>query len=426
MMLSRLLGAPVRSVVLPMHVDRGRPVARLFSSITQRIQHAVREHLDAVVRRHNELVDTLGDETSAASLSQGELAAASKEIADLSKLVQSKARMDDLEREMDDLRQMADGSLSQGETDSNHSEQRELEQLAKEELELLRASYDALVDAVVDDMLPKDDTDRKGCVVEVRAGTGGEEACLFAKDLFAMYQRFCTYRGWVWEGIEQSASSMGDGYKVAIATVTPRKGASEGDAGAPYGVLKYESGVHRVQRVPATESGGRIHTSAASVTILPEADTQDIEIRDEDVRIDTYRSSGAGGQHVNTTNSAVRVTHIPTGTSVAIQDERSQHKNKAKALSVLRARIYDAEQQRLAMSKSHARKQQIGTGDRSARVRTYNIPQGRVTDHRASFSVHGDLTTSFLLDGPALEEIIEELRLQERKRSVEDTFFSKQ
>ncbi len=424
----------------------GREAARqgacLFStSAGDRIERAVREHLEGVVRRNDGLVEKLGGES--AGLSQEELAATSKEIAELSKLVQAKTKMDNLQREMEDLRQMMTMTMASGEgstppaqsspqntsssiastASTTASETEELAKLAAQEHEELRVEYDALVDAVVDDMLPRDEMDAKGCVVEVRAGTGGEEACLFARDLFQMYERFCAYRGWAWETVEQSASAMGDGYKVAIATVSARKGAGhDGPRSQPYGVLKYESGVHRVQRVPATESGGRIHTSAASVTILPEADTLDIDIREEDIRIDTYRSSGAGGQHVNTTNSAVRVTHVPTGTSVAIQDERSQHKNKAKALAVLRARIYDAEQQRLRSEQSHARKQQIGTGDRSQRVRTYNQPQSRVTDHRCARSVHGDLTATYLLDGPVLEDLVDELQLYDRRRAIEALF----
>ncbi len=398
------------------------------TSTSDRIERAVREHLEGVVRRNDGLVEKLGGESP--ELSQEELAAASKEIAELSKLVQAKSKMDELQREMEDLRQMMRMASDEGSAVSTPSttsspattasEAEELAKLAAQEYDELCVEYDALVDAVVDDMLPRDEMDAKGCVVEVRAGTGGEEACLFARDLFQMYERFSAYRGWVWETVEQSASAMGDGYKVAIATVAARKGAAGADPRLqPYGVLKYESGVHRVQRVPATESGGRIHTSAASVTILPEADTLDIDIRDEDIRIDTYRSSGAGGQHVNTTNSAVRVTHVPTGTSVAIQDERSQHKNKAKALAVLRARIYDAEQQRLRSEQSHARKLQIGTGDRSQRVRTYNQPQSRVTDHRCARSVHGDLTATYLLDGPVLENLIDELLLFDRRRGIE-------
>lgn len=373
-----------------------------------RIKNAVREHLEGLQSRHDALVAGLGDP----GLSQDQVSDTSKEIADLSKLIQAKASMDRISKEIIGLENMLNDSPASNKDKSD----RELEELAQDELQALRAEFDGLLDSVIDTMIPKDAFDHKGCVIEVRAGTGGEEACLFAKNLFMMYQRYCTFKGWEWDGIEQSVSDMG-GFKVAIATVSAPKYAQ--NIPSPYRILKYESGVHRVQRVPATESGGRIHTSAASVTILPEADPFDIDIKDEDIRIDTYRSSGAGGQHVNTTNSAVRVTHIPTGTSVAIQDERSQHKNKAKALSVLRARIFDAEQQKIATSQSNQRKQQIGSGDRSARVRTFNIPQGRVTDHRVSFSVHGDLQNSSLLSGESLDDIIRELQLADKKLAIE-------
>lgn len=375
-------------------------------SRSDRIETAVRMHLEGLQLRHDALVASLGDP----QVSQQEMTTLSKEIAALSSLVHAKESMDRISKEMVDLKHMLEGSSDGEECDGD------LEELAMEELESLKSEFAALLDTVIDTMIPKDTLDDKGCVVEVRAGTGGEEACLFAKNLFSMYERYCLFKGWEWDSIEQSVSEMG-GFKVAIATVSANK-YSQGDA-SPYGILKYESGVHRVQRVPATESGGRIHTSAASVTILPEADVLDIDIKDEDIRIDTYRSSGAGGQHVNTTDSAVRVTHIPTGTSVAIQDERSQHKNKAKALSVLRARILDAEQQKIAASQSQSRKQQIGSGDRSARVRTFNIPQGRVTDHRVSFSVHGDLQQPSLLSGDSLDEIIRELQLAEKKMAIE-------
>jgi len=376
---------------------------------TGSLEASVRAHLDGVLKHHNSLVEQLGHPNSN-DTSHEAMAAMSKEIAELSKLVQAKNNMDTLEQEMEDIQEM----LSPGSTSTD----KELEELAREELADLQQEYASLLDSVVDSMIPKDPLDAKGCVVEVRAGTGGEEACLFAKDLFSMYSKYCLYKGWSFDIVEQSNSDMG-GFKVAIATVSSPKFT---DSPPPYSLLKFESGVHRVQRVPATESGGRIHTSAASVTILPEADPLDIEIKDEDIRIDTYRSSGAGGQHVNTTNSAVRVTHIPTGTSVAIQDERSQHKNKAKALSVLRARIFDAECQKVAASQSHARKQQIGSGDRSARVRTYNIPQGRVTDHRVSYSVHGDLENPSLLPGESLDLIISELHSQDRSLAISQLF----
>ena len=375
------------------------------------LESAVQIHLDALQSHHDALVEKL----ARPHVPQEEMTAVTKEIAELSRVIQAKNEMDATRSEMSSVKELIEEDIEDW-TD----QQRELLDLAEEELQDLKNKYQSLLDSVVESLLPKDDVDSKGCVVEVRAGTGGEEACLFAKDLFSMYQRFCQFKGWTYDIVEQSQSELG-GYKVAIATVSCPKYSEQP---APYALLKFESGVHRVQRVPATESGGRIHTSAASVTILPEADPLDIDIKDEDIRIDTYRSSGAGGQHVNTTNSAVRVTHIPSGTSVAIQDERSQHKNKAKALSVLRARILDAENQKAAASKSDARRQQIGTGDRSARVRTYNIPQGRVTDHRISYSIHGDLDTPFLLAGESLEEMLEKLQSRAKSMAVQDMFLS--
>lgn len=391
----------------PLHAEYGRCCYSVDSG-NDRIECAVREHLERLKLRHDTLVAGLGDPR----VSQVDMAAMSKEISTLSGFVETKKSMDRISNEMMDLKQMI--TISPG--DDRGESDRELEELAREELESLKAQFSILLDAVLDTMIPKDTLNDRGCVVEVRAGTGGEEACLFAKNLFLMYERYCAFKGWEWDSVEQSVSDMG-GFKVAIATVTAPRYSRNVDM--PYTILKYESGVHRVQRVPATESGGRIHTSAASVTILPEADPLDIDIKDEDIRIDTYRSSGAGGQHVNTTDSAVRVTHIPSGTSVAIQDERSQHKNKAKALSVLRARILDAEQQKIAASQSQARKQQIGSGDRSARVRTFNIPQGRVTDHRVSFSVHGDLQHSSLLAGESLDSIIRKLQVEDKKLAIE-------
>lgn len=231
-------------------------------------------------------------------------------------------------------------------------------------------------------LLPKDEADQKGAILEIRAGTGGDEAALFAADLFQMYRNYTEEKGWKFEILSISETGI-DGYKEASASISG------------YGVferMKFESGVHRVQRIPATESNGRIHTSAATVAVLPEAEEIDVELRDEDLRIDTYRASGAGGQHVNTTDSAIRVTHIPSGIVVCQQDEKSQHKNKAKALKILRSRIYDARRSAEAQKRSSARKSMVGSGDRSERIRTYNYPQGRVTDHRIN-------VTSYNLDG---------------------------
>ena len=247
-------------------------------------------------------------------------------------------------------------------------------------------------------LLPKDEADSNDAILEVRAGTGGDEAALFAGDLFRMYQRYAELQGWKVEILSASEGEVG-GYKEVIASVSGEN---------VFAKLKFESGVHRVQRVPATESGGRIHTSAATVAVLPQAENVDIDVQESDLRIDTYRASGAGGQHVNTTDSAVRITHLPTGIVVAVQDERSQHKNKARAMQLLRARIYDEERERAASERTEARRLQVGSGDRSERIRTYNYPQGRVTDHRIGLTLY---KLEQILSGEALGEVIEPLTL---------------
>ncbi len=279
--------------------------------------------------------------------------------------------------------------------DMAHDPDEEVRAMARDEIGLLEERESGLSDELKRLLVPRDPNDERNVILEVRAGAGGEEAALFAADLFRMYARYAERHRWRIELLSSSESEAG-GFKEAIAEIR---------GGGAYSRLKYESGVHRVQRVPATEASGRIHTSTATVSVLPEADEVDIEIPEKDLRVDVYRSSGPGGQSVNTTDSAVRITHLPTGLMVAIQDEKSQHKNKAKALSVLRARLLEIEQQRQAEERGDARRSQVGSGERAEKIRTYNFPDDRVTDHRVGLTVHN---LPGLLEGD-LDRLVEPL-----------------
>ncbi|PSJ36180.1 peptide chain release factor 1 [Allosphingosinicella deserti] len=281
----------------------------------------------------------------------------------------------------------------------------EMREMAEEELAALERSLPEAERALAVKLLPRDAADERPAMLEIRAGTGGDEAALFAGDLFRMYQRYAESRNWRVETISASASDVG-GFKEVVASVTGQ---------GVFAKLKFESGVHRVQRVPATESGGRIHTSAATVAVLPEAEEVDVQIDDKDLRIDVYRSSGPGGQSVNTTDSAVRITHLPSGLVVIQQDEKSQHKNKAKALKVLRTRLYELERERLASERAGARKSMVGSGDRSERIRTYNFPQGRVTDHRINLTLH---RLPEILEGPGLDELVSALVAEDQAQRL--------
>ena len=281
------------------------------------------------------------------------------------------------------------------------SDDNDLKEIAKTEIEELNKELEKLEKELKILLLPHDPTDDKNTIIEIRAGTGGDEAALFASDLYRMYTRFAERNSWKCSVMESNTIGIG-GFKEIIFSV-------EGDG--VYGLMKFESGVHRVQRVPKTEAGGRVHTSAATVAVLPEAQEADIEVLDSDLKIDTYRASGAGGQHVNKTESAIRITHIPTGVVVTCQDETSQHKNKAAALKVLRSRLLAAQKEKIAKERATARKNMVSTGDRSAKIRTYNFPQGRITDHRINFT---EYNLEAIMDGQ-ISSIIENLKLADQQ-----------
>ena len=324
-----------------------------------------------------------------------ELAALSRELSELRPVCEQIELVRSLEADRDTAAQMIEESDGDA----------EIMEMARGEIEEIDSRLPDEMKALQLLLLPRDRDDSRNAILEVRAGTGGDEAALFASDLFGMYQRFAVRHGWRFEVMEISETGIG-GYKEATANI----------AGTDvFARLKFESGVHRVQRVPATEAGGRIHTSAATVAVLPEAEDVDIDVQESDLRIDVFRASGPGGQSVNTTDSAVRITHIPTGIVVSQQDEKSQHKNRAKAMKILRARLYDAERARVQAERAASRKGQVGSGDRSERIRTYNFPQGRVTDHRINLTLY---KLDKVIAGESLDEVVDALVAEDQAQRL--------
>ena len=339
--------------------------------------------MDKMLQRRQEVEAQL---SRSAELSNKQLADFSRELSELRPVCDQIELVRQLEGELEDALTMV--AEAAGDV--------EIQAMAEAEVTLLKDKIPAEKEQLQLLLLPKDKDDSRNAILEVRAGTGGDEAALFGANLFGMYQRFAAKNGWRFEVMEVSETGIG-GYKEATATISGTD---------VFARLKFESGVHRVQRVPETEAGGRIHTSAATVAVLPEAEDVDIEIDESDLRIDVFRASGPGGQSVNTTDSAVRITHVPTGIVVSQQDEKSQHKNRAKAMKILRARLYDAERARVESERAAARKGQVGSGDRSERIRTYNFPQGRVTDHRINFTLY---KLDRIIAGESLDEVIDAL-----------------
>ncbi|MEZ5742223.1 MAG: peptide chain release factor 1 [Sphingomonadaceae bacterium] len=345
------------------------------------------ERLSQIANRFAELEARLASGT----LDGDEFVQASRDYAELEPVAKTAAQVAANRQELEDLNAML--------------AEPDMRTMAEEEIARIRCEMPELERALSIAMLPRDSADARPAMLEIRAGTGGDEAALFAGDLYRMYERYAAEQGWKVEMISASASDVG-GFKEVVAHVSGT---------GVFAKLKFESGVHRVQRVPVTESGGRIHTSAATVAVLPEPSEVDVEINDNDLKIDIYRASGAGGQHVNTTDSAVRITHLPTEIVVTCQDERSQHKNKAKAMQVLRARIYEKMRDEAQGEEAAARKAMVGSGDRSERIRTYNFPQGRVTDHRIGLTLH---KLPEVIEGTALGEVIDALIAEDEAKRL--------
>ena len=339
------------------------------------------EQIDGILKRLAELEATMAERGSG-----DDFVRLSKDYAELTPVAKTAQAVRNLRTEIADLGAMV--------ADTNSDP--EMRELATEEMAAAREKLPTLENELQVAILPRDAADHKNAILEVRAGTGGDEAALFAADLLRMYQRYAEINGWKFELMDISESDLG-GIRDVVASVSGR---------GVFAKLKFESGVHRVQRVPETESQGRIHTSAATVAVLPEAEEIDVDISPTDLRVDTYRAQGAGGQHVNKTDSAIRITHLPTGIVVQCQDNKSQHKNRARAMKVLRARMYDAERQKAASERAADRKEQVGSGDRSERIRTYNYPQGRVTDHRINLTLY---KLDKVMSGEAVDEVVNAL-----------------
>ena len=354
---------------------------------------SLQNNIDKIFQREDTIEKLL---VNSSELKPFELAELSKELSDIKHITELAKKKYLLDKELSDLSELLDDK----ETDN------EIKSIAVNEMNALKEKVTNLEKNIQFSLLPKDKDDVRNVIIEVRAGTGGDEAGLFAADLFAMYDKLSIKNKWKFEVMEVSETSVG-GYKEAQANIIGKD---------VFGRLKFESGVHRVQRVPATETSGRIHTSAATVAVLPEAEDLEIIIEDKDLRIDVFRSSGPGGQSVNTTDSAVRITHLPSGIVVSQQDEKSQHKNRAKAMKILQSRLYEAERQKQQDERSSSRKGQVGSGDRSERIRTYNFPQGRVTDHRINLTLH---KLDKVLQGEALDELIDALIVEDRMLKLE-------
>ena len=349
---------------------------------------SLKNNIDKIILRETEIEKLL---VNTSNLKQAELVELSKELSDIKPVTELAKKKDVMLQELLDLSEI----LNDNEADD------EIKKVAISEFEFLKEEISALEIDIQFALLPKDKDDTRNVIIEVRAGTGGDEAGLFASDLFSMYEKLSIKHKWKFEVMDVSETNVG-GYKEAQANIL---------GNGVFGRLKFESGVHRVQRVPSTETSGRIHTSAATVAVLPEAEDLEISIEEKDLRIDVFRSSGPGGQSVNTTDSAVRITHLPSGIVVSQQDEKSQHKNRAKAMKILQSRLYEAERQKQQDERSSSRKDQVGSGDRSERIRTYNFPQGRVTDHRINLTLH---KLDKVLQGEALDELIDALVVEDR------------